>query len=110
MKSIAEDENESYYIQGSALITISNYKNEMSLDILIKAIDKENTYNDIIPQRAISGLANLLMHRMTLKETPNNSLLIKQIVINSNAIRSIATNILGSMDIISGNSFFLDNR
>lgn len=50
LKIIAEDdENESYYIQGSALTTIAPYKNKQALEILEKATDKKNTFNDIIP-------------------------------------------------------------
>jgi aminopeptidase N len=108
LRSIAEDDNESYYIQGSALITISNYKNKSALEILQKAIDKENTYNDIIPQRAISGLSKFVNASGELKKNAIKSLIIKTHTENSNSVRRSATNILGSMDITSGYSFFLE--
>ena len=110
LKSIAEDDNESYYIQGAALITISNYKNRDALEILQKAIDKENTFNDIIPQYAISGLFKFVNASGELKELAMKSLINKTHIKNSNAVRTTATSILGAKDITSGNSFFLEDN
>jgi aminopeptidase N len=110
LKNIAKDNNESYYIQGAALITLSNYRNKPVLEILQESISKENTFFDIIPQRAILGLSKFVNASQELKKTAINVLIKKTNLENSNPIRTIATRTLGTLDTRSGNSFLLDEN
>jgi aminopeptidase N len=92
LKDIAENDNESYYIQGAALSTIGDYKNGPALDILNDAMDKENTFNDYIPRQAIGGLAKF----SKVKETKTRKYIIESLIRktnskNSNSIRNRAT-------------------
>jgi len=92
LKSIAEDENISYYIQGNALSIIGNYKNDQALNILKNVIDKKNTYNDYIPRRAIEGLSKFYDVKDKKKRNEVIEILITTVKSkNSNTLRNRAT-------------------
>jgi HEAT repeat protein len=50
--------DESYNVEAAALTALSNYRDERSLEILKKAVNTPNTFNDIIPIRATTALSN----------------------------------------------------
>jgi aminopeptidase N len=50
--------DESYRVETAALTALSNYRDERSLNILKKAVDTPNTFNDIIPIAATTALSN----------------------------------------------------
>ena len=99
MKTIAENDNDSYYIQGTALSIIGNYKNALAFNILKGAVNKENTYNDYIPRRAVEGLSKFYDTKDNKMRNDVIEILITTVKSkNSNSLRNRAT--LGLKDFL----------
>jgi len=92
LKNIAENDNESYYIQGAALNAIGNYNNLPALNILKDAMEKVNTFNDYIPLKALDGLAKFYnVKDNQMRKDVIESLIRKTSNRNSNSVRNRAT-------------------
>ena len=57
LKNIVRNGDKSYYVEMEALISLGEYINERSFQILSEAVEKPNTFNDIVPTSAIAGLS-----------------------------------------------------
>lgn len=92
LKTIAENDDTSYYIQGGALSTIGNYKTRDALQILKAAKDKKDTFNDYIPRKALEGLAKFYDAKEIKMRNEVIEILIDTIKSNkSNSLRNRAT-------------------
>jgi aminopeptidase N len=97
-----DDDNESYNVQGKALIAISKYKDKQAFEKLKTYVEKENTFNDIIPAYAIQGLPQF-NNLAGLEDDAINLILRKTSEGNPNNIRSEAVANLTDF-LINGNN------
>jgi len=96
LKDIIEIGDNSYYVEGAAIQTISKYKDVKTFELLNKVINRKNTYNDTIPRAAIRALRNF-------KNTNDDDLRQKEIKVlaekitfeNSNFVRTNSVSALG---------------
>ena len=58
LEHIVRNGAKSYYVEREALQSLGQYLDEESFQILSEAVEKPNTFNDIIPTAAIVGLSN----------------------------------------------------
>ena len=71
LEHIVRNGAKSYYVEREALQSLGQYLDERSFQILSEAVEKPNTFNDIIPTAAIVGLSN---YSNALKRIQSNQL------------------------------------
>jgi hypothetical protein len=58
LEHIVRNVAKSYYVESEAIKSLGQYIDERSFQILSEAVEKPNTFKDIIPRSAILGLSN----------------------------------------------------
>jgi len=97
LKDIIENDDErSYYVEGAAILAIGKYKNKAVFEILKKAVDRTDTFNDIIPEYAVSAFEKFKdSDETSIKQSVIDILIQKASYENSNGVRATATSALG---------------
>jgi hypothetical protein len=96
--------DESFFVEGEAIGALGNSTGKEAFEILVNGLERQNTYLDIIPIKAIAGLVAFAKNEQNKDMVPEiiSSLIKKSRYGNSNAVREYATLSLVDFVLVDG--------